>query len=136
MNICRTILCPFLFAAVATAAERPTDLAELLADAPADALAVVYVQRPADLLTHRALHWLLEEEAPRPVAEAVQALGKLLDGPAAVVLTGSPLRPDLLGVTVTVKVSTDPDCWQRSIASRPFPAAGPSASIASASRRP
>ena len=114
MNIRRATACFFLFAATAAAAP-PTDLAKLLADAPADALAVVYVQQPADLLTHRLLHCTLEHETSRPVAEALQALAKLLDGPAAVVVTGSPLRPDLLGVTITAKVSTDADTFFKAL---------------------
>jgi len=115
MSIYRTIICSFLFTVAASAAERPNDFSSLLADAPADALGVVYVQHPADLLTNPFLQWFLQEDAAPPVAEAVEALARLFDGPAAIVVTGSPLRPDLLAVTITAKVSKDPDAFFKSL---------------------
>ncbi|MFH0983763.1 MAG: hypothetical protein V2A79_19785, partial [Planctomycetota bacterium] len=111
----RTIICSLLSTVAAAAAEQPSDLSTLLADAPADALAVVYLQRPADLLTHPL--WLepFKDDVPPPALEALQVLAALFDGPTAVVVTGSPLRPDLLAVTLTAKVSMDREAFFKAL---------------------
>ena len=109
MKTTRTLACLLmLLTTPAFASERTDSFQAMIADAPADALGVIYVHQPADLLNHAILRRLLEmDDAPAYVADARSAIVKLLDGPLAIVVTGSPMRPDLLKVTLTARVSMD-----------------------------
>jgi prepilin-type processing-associated H-X9-DG protein len=118
-SFARNLLCvlagALLCAATAHAAERPCDLSVLLADAPTDALGVIYLQRPADVWNHPVVLAMLQGEAPPAATEALQTLTRLFDGPTALVVTGSPLRPDLLAVTLTAQVSLDRDTFFKTL---------------------
>ncbi|MCP4594308.1 MAG: hypothetical protein GY842_26565 [bacterium] len=121
MTVLQNIVWVACFAMAGTGAEQTDSLRTLLSDADASSLAVVYVRQPADLCS--PLEGIVRlTEAPESVGEAIQATAKLFDGPFALVVTGSPLRPDLLAVTITAKVSADPDTFYK-IADRELVAA-------------
>lgn len=82
----------------------------VLAPLPADPLAVLYTQDARAILDHPVVKFAFDGKSPPPL-QALSALTELFDGPFALAVTGSPVRPDLLGVIVSAKVSTDQDAF-------------------------
>lgn len=103
MKAIHAIIPLLLSASLASGSDTPRSAPPVLALAPADALAVVYLARPADLLEHP--FWAATGATSDPVAgELLRATAATFNGPIMIAVCGVPPNP----ATLRIEFATQP----------------------------